>query len=120
MYMSTQNQTIAGSLNVEESFGVWSSQDFDTIDQYFRIQFYMNNQTWDETTKVATSTETYFNATKCSTFYAEEMETDASLNNEFSGNWICPDIDTITVYQNPYLYKYGDGINLIMVVNNCE
>ena len=48
------------------------------------------------------------------------MKTDSTMNTEFAGNqWICPDIDEFSVNNNPYLYKYGKGTNLVMVVNDC-
>ena len=47
-----------------------------------------------------------------------DISTDAILEAEFSDDaWICPDIDSFTLDNDPWYYEYGSGQNIVMVVN---
>ena len=43
------------------------------------------------------------------------------IADEFAdGNWICPDIDQFQILNDPWLYKFSNGTNFVMVVNTCQ
>ena len=43
----------------------------------------------------------------------------SELNNKTSG-WICPDVENITVTNNPSVFAAGNGTEFVMVVNSCK
>ena len=58
----------------------------------------------------------WHSAGRCADMYPDLAE----YNGEFySPNWICPEVDTISVENNPPLYQYRDGQSFVLVVNNC-
>lgn len=92
-----------------------------------RIQFYIDDNTYNTTSKYFNNiTRTWLNTTRCEDFYAERMDPqsptyDASIAREFGvTGWICPDIESYEVNNDPWLYREGPGKNLVMVVNKCS
>lgn len=56
--------------------------------------------------------------------YADAMLTDEAIATEFdytdTETWWCPDKDSFKLNNDPGLYKYGPGVDLVMVVNACS
>ena len=53
----------------------------------------------------------------CKDIYADRMS-ETFFQNEFStGDWICPDVANITIFNNPFLFETGR--NFVMVINDC-
>ncbi len=49
------------------------------------------------------------------------MKTDEPMRNEFEDDgWICPDIKSFEINNDPWNYIRGSGSNLVMVINNCK
>ena len=52
------------------------------------------------------------------------MQDDPIMNTEFgfsdSQTWWCPDTEQFKVNNDPEYYRYGPGVNLVMVVNECS
>ena len=86
-----------------------------TADQVNRIQFYQLSTQED-----GTSEHLWIPAVRCNEVYAEEIAAgDTFFLTEFSSDeWICPDIASIELWRNPFLYTTGK--NLVMVVNECN
>lgn len=62
----------------------------------------------------------YHSTIKCNEFYASQMETDFEMNVEFSSDlWICPDIETITIENNPSLFYSSKGTAFYVAINTC-
>lgn len=46
---------------------------------------------------------------------------DETITKELSKDgWICPDVDSFLINNDPWLYKEGPGISLALVVNRCD
>ena len=97
-----------------------------TIDQIARIQFYQFNQTVEEDgeeTKISKDVK-WIPAVYCKDKYADHIA--QNPDDEFAqrlvgqGEWICPDIESISVWRYPYFEQSLSGINFVMVVNECE
>ena len=37
-----------------------------------------------------------------------------------SENWVCPLVEEIGVLNDPWLYRAGPGMNIVMIVNSCQ
>lgn len=49
------------------------------------------------------------------------MESDSAVAQEFAlDDWICPDVNEISVRNNPTLYPAVGGAEFVLVVNTCE
>ena len=110
--MSTQNQTLAGHVQLSAS----SLQSADP-EEFFRVQFYvieMKDGVQDDGKWVPSK--------RCKDIYADTlMLTDDLVAEEFSNpNWICPDLEEITILNYPSLYEQGDGLSFNMVINTCK
>lgn len=95
------------------------------ISEIARVQFYAEYLT----PKSGFSDEysphhVWFDSVECKSKYSNAMESDEVMKTEFagrgSGTWWCPDIDNFLIQNDPELYRYGPGVNLVMVVNECS
>ena len=104
--MDTQKTSIAAQL-----ISLDGETDPETI---ARIQFYYALRT-----EAGDFSYNYVKATRCNEFYADRIASNSFFKAEFGdSSWICPDISTIDVYHNPFLFSSGK--NFVMVVNECE
>ena len=88
-----------------------SGEDLD-VDSLARVQFFATTNSPEEGLKT-----TFLPVGFCKDIYADRMD-EAFFENEFSqGEWICPDISEITIFNNPFLFE--NGRNFVMVVNDC-
>ena len=100
--------------------------DSDNIDERLRIQYYINSQTINATSGEPITEITWIGAIRCKDKYYEQMDYDspnydATITKELSRKeWICPDIDSFLIDNDPWLYKEGPGISLGMVINRCD
>jgi hypothetical protein len=89
-----------------------------------RIQFYLVEQAYDDQ-GVMQLNRTWINSKRCKDFYIDKMDVNSiylepSVASEFNDSgWICPDIDSFQVNNDPWNYKEGPGNALVMTVNTC-
>lgn len=105
----TSQFTIAGRLHSYKS-----SVDVDTI---ARISFYAQTNVGVSATD--SGKQIWYPAKRCNQMY--DTTNDSIMETEFSDDaWICPDIESITLNNDPWYYEYGSGQNIVMVVNQCD
>ncbi len=112
--MSTQKQTMAGRVQLSSDS---DSEVPSNPEEYFRVQFYsvkMTDGVQDDGNWVP--------SIRCQDLYAKNlMLTDKLVAEEFANpDWICPDLDEITILNYPSLYEQGDGLGFNMVINTCK
>ena len=59
----------------------------------------------------------WVNATKCSAMY-DHLE-DELITSEEKVDYVCPNVENITLLNYPPLYQNGNGTSFSMVVNSC-
>ena len=110
--LDTENDTLVGALRVLFPYKA-EMQDID-IDQYFRIQFYQFEMTNGSEFKTI-----WVNAAKCKDMAMYDHLEDQLNTSEEDVDYVCPDVESITLLNYPLLYQNGNGTNFSMVVNNC-
>jgi len=81
-----------------------------------RIQFFQTDRP-----DVDNFSFNFVKAARCKDVYADEIaaDKDSIFALEFSNpEWICPDVQSFEIYNNPFLFKTGR--NFVMVVNDCN
>ena len=86
-----------------------------------RIQFFQQIQVWDSKKQSATTTIKWYPAVRCVDYYHINKTDDPTIQLELSSDtWICPEIDSFEINNDPIMYKYGNGTSFNMVVNACD
>ena len=75
--LDTKNQTLAAAM-IWAAYASDSTKELD-IRAYFRVQYFIQEQTYDESSGEATTTNTWINSTLCSDYYATQMQTDSTI-----------------------------------------
>ena len=72
-------------------------------------------------------TKTWLNSARCKDLYTKftadpnDPIYDETIANEFDeGDWVCPDTNSFTIHNDPWLYEAGPGSALIMLINTCD
>lgn len=100
------------------SLAGFSTTTVNNTEPYYRIQFYSLVREGN----TENLTQQWHSAVFCDQFYkAPHIVNGVDISIELaSQDWICPDVTDITVLNNPTLYTSGNGIEFVMIVNDCE
>ena len=117
--LDTANFTHAGMLNYAENI---VDPGYD-VQQIARVQFYAEYLVLNQTTSMYDMKYHWYDSVQCKDMYADAMVNDQVMATEFgysdTQTWWCPDTESFSLLNDPTLYRYGPGTNLIMVVNEC-
>ena len=112
--LDTENDTLVGALRVAFPYRA-EEQDKDIdIDKYFRIQFYQLEMTNGSEFKA-----NWVNSAKCKEMAMYKHLEDELITSEEKVDYVCPDVENITLLNYPPLYQNGNGTSFSMVVNTC-
>lgn len=81
-----------------------------------RVQFFQTERTSAAESDLSFK---FVPTARCKDIYADEIKTSKFFQVEFADpSWICPDVRTLEVFNNPFLFDTGK--NFVMVVNDCN
>lgn len=113
--LSTADTTVFGSIGLDPDQHFKLPENY-AISDFFRVMFY-SRVLVDGIAEVH-----WHNATLCSSLYGDMIEDNVNgIAQEFDfADWICPDLETFSISNDPATFRSADGISLNLVVNDCK